>query len=177
MILWVRRLTISVVVFLAAIQIFQPAKTNPRTDPGMEIYRSAPMEVAVASVLGQSCNDCHSNHTIWPWYSRVAPISWLVISDVNRGRRALNFSEWNSYAPDTQRRYLTEICKEASDGEMPVFSYRLMHSQANLTKNKIIVVCRWAQSTNQTSASSTISSNACRREVLWAEQQTIRRKR
>lgn len=77
----------------------------------------------------RACFDCHSNETIWPWYSNVAPISWLVYRDVAEGRQRFNFSEWQtSYLKDAGE--FTEIINE---GEMPPFQYLLMHPDATLS--------------------------------------------
>jgi hypothetical protein len=77
----------------------------------------------------RACFDCHSNETNWPWYSNVAPISWLIYRDVVEGRQQFNFSEWQtSYLKDAGE--ITEIINE---GEMPPFQYLLMHPDAKLT--------------------------------------------
>ena len=138
------------VIVLAGMQLIRPAKTNPPIRSNHEIHASLALDSDVARVLSRSCNDCHSNRTTWPWYSSVAPVSWLVISDVNRGRAALNFSEWGAYRADKQREHLSEICKEVSEGEMPGFSYTLMHRDTKLSKAEVAAVCRWTQTTAQT---------------------------
>ena len=97
-----KRLAVSLVFILAAVQFFQPARTNSPVDPKRELHANLAVDAAVATVLERSCNDCHSYRSVWPWYSHVAPVSWLVVSDVNRGRKALNFSEWASYQPGEQ---------------------------------------------------------------------------
>ena len=71
------------------------------------------------AVIGRACSDCHSNHTVWPWYSRISPVSWLVARDVKEGRAKLNFSQWNIYSPEMTRIKLGEICEEVKKGEMP----------------------------------------------------------
>jgi hypothetical protein len=82
---WLRRSILVAVILLVVVQIIRPARTNPPVDPKREIGAHLAAEPAVASLFAQSCNDCHSNRTVWPWYSEVAPASWLVVSDVNRG--------------------------------------------------------------------------------------------
>ena len=149
--LWIRRLMLAALVVVAASQVFRPARTNPLTDPAREIHANVTIDSAVAAVLTRSCNDCHSNHTVWPWYSHVAPTSWLIVSDVNRGRKALNFSEWSTYGAKQQQEHLREICNEVEEGEMPGFSYTLMHRAAALSKAEVAAVCRWTQSSAQTS--------------------------
>jgi hypothetical protein len=140
MLLWVKRVTLASVVFLVVIQIFRPAISNPPVDPKREIHASLAVEPAVATVLTRACNDCHSNRTVWPWYSHVAPVSWLVVSDVNRGRKALNFSEWTGYPAEDQQKQLSEICKEVSEGEMPNLAYTLSefwHNSRSTIRYKI----------------------------------------
>jgi Haem-binding domain len=143
--LWIKRLMLTALMVLAVSQMFRPARSNPAIDPQQEIHSNLSVDVHVAATLSRACNDCHSNRTVWPWYSLVAPVSWLVVSDVNRGRSALNFSEWSTYGAKQQREHLEEICKEVTEGDMPGFSYRLMHRDAALSKADVSAVCSWAQ--------------------------------
>ncbi|MBX3159062.1 MAG: heme-binding domain-containing protein [Deltaproteobacteria bacterium] len=85
----------------------------------------------------RACYDCHSNHTQWPWYANVAPMSWAVQFDVETGRSVLNFSEWDrSYtrAPYSGRRTL--------DGNMPPYKYRMAHPEADLTPQETLELAR-----------------------------------
>lgn len=81
-----------------------------------------------AALVRRACYDCHSNETVWPWYSYVAPVSWLVYSDTMEGRSRLNFSEWN-------RPQLSagEMVSKIQEGEMPPFQYLPMHPEARLS--------------------------------------------
>jgi mono/diheme cytochrome c family protein len=76
----------------------------------------------------RACFDCHSNSTVWPWYSHVAPVSWLVQNDVDGGRRHLNFTEWNH-----PQRHAEHVVEEVKQGEMPPWFYLPMHPNAKLT--------------------------------------------
>jgi hypothetical protein len=76
----------------------------------------------------RACFDCHSNETIWPWYSYIAPVSWLVYNDTMGGRSRLNFSEWNR-----SQRGAGEIVEKIQEGEMPPAIYLPMHPSARLT--------------------------------------------
>jgi hypothetical protein len=142
---WLKRSAAALVLFLIGAQFIRPAKTNPASSPDLEMSASIPTPPAVAAVLERSCNDCHSNRTVWPWYSQVAPASWLVVHDVNEGRSELNFSEWGSYDPQKQRRKLDMICREVSDGDMPEFQYTLVHRNAKLSTAEKQSLCDWAQ--------------------------------
>ena len=100
-----RRLNIpalTLLLLIIVVQVYRPERTNPIADPKQGIHAILTVEPQVVSVMSRSCNDCHSNQTTWPWYSQVAPASWLVVSDVNRGRAAVNFSEWRKYSADEQ---------------------------------------------------------------------------
>jgi hypothetical protein len=88
------------VILFAAAQFVQPDRANVPSDPSVSFAHvmKAPPELAAA--VDRACGNCHSNQTTWPWYSRISPVSWLVASDVQRGRRHLNFSEWNFFGPE-----------------------------------------------------------------------------
>ncbi len=86
----------------------------------------------------RACFDCHSNETVWPWYSRVAPVSWLVTNDVVDGRRTLNFSEWGvagtSKLGNNPSKAARELEEKISRGSMPPGKYLLIHPTAKLSE-------------------------------------------
>jgi hypothetical protein len=96
----------------------------------------------VGEILDRSCQDCHSNRTAWPWYSRVAPVSWVISRHVNEGRDVLNFSEWATRPPSEGDRML--ICDAVSDGRMPLSDYTAIHREARLSKQDVASICKWA---------------------------------
>jgi cytochrome c551/c552 len=77
----------------------------------------------------RACFDCHSNETVWPWYSNVAPISWLLARDVNGGRSHLNFTEW-----EHAQKHAKDVAEQVKEGEMPPWFYLPMHPAARLTE-------------------------------------------
>jgi len=131
-----------IVVFLG-IQFVRPARTNPAVDESQTIFARTQMTPQVSAVLDRSCRDCHSNKTVWPWYTNVAPISWWLSNHVNEGRANLNLSEWGKLAQDRQDRKLRQICDEVSDGVMPLSSYVPMHPQAKLSAEDKKTLCDW----------------------------------
>lgn len=143
---WILGICLVVVV----IQLIRPERANPSVNTARTIHARMPLDSTVSATLARSCNDCHSNLTAWPWYSNFAPVSWIVISDVRRGRRELNFSEWEAYPVEKQQELLKEICKEVSDKEMPGSIYVLMHPSAKLSDIDVHSICTWTQSPNQT---------------------------
>lgn len=80
------------------------------------------------AIAQQACFDCHSNETVWPWYTNIAPVSWLVQRDVEEGRSKLNFSEWGHGDQE-----LDEIGEVIQAGVMPPFQYTLIHPNARLS--------------------------------------------
>ena len=142
---WIKK-ALYVVGFFMFVQLFPLATTNPPVDPARTIHASMNLDTSVSSTLARACNDCHSNLTVWPWYSRVAPLSWLVISDVRRGRSAMNFSDWKSISPEKQSEIVPDICKEVADREMPLEQYLLMHPRAKPTHAETEAICTWAHS-------------------------------
>ena len=79
-------------------------------------------------LIHRACFDCHSNETLWPWYSNVAPVSWLLQRDVNEGRSHLNFTEW-----DRPQKHAKDVAEQVKEGEMPLWFYLPMHPAARLT--------------------------------------------
>ncbi len=151
---WIKNVLWAAVITLIVIQVFRPSRTNPVADPKYHVSAAITVPADVAGILGRSCNDCHSNGTVWPWYSNAAPASWLVAVDVKHGRRALNFSEWGMRAPEKNKEMLGEICKEVTEKEMPGMMYPLMHAGAKLSDADIQTICRWTQSAQVATAGS-----------------------
>lgn len=139
------RLLLIVVVILLAIQLYRPAETNPPEDPSHNLKSVAQVTPEVDQIFAHSCNDCHSYRTVWPWYSKVAPVSWLVASDVNDGRRHLNFSEWTQLPTERQQRRLSQICGEVKEGGMPLKQYTWIHKDTPLDQKQRQTVCQWTK--------------------------------
>lgn len=106
------------------IQLIPISRDNP--DSTREIQWNSTETRALAQ---RACFDCHSNETVWPWYSYVAPASWFIAHHVDDGRRRLNFSQWDQPNESEQ-----ETVKTITSGEMPLWDYLLMHPKAKLTE-------------------------------------------
>ena len=97
----------------------------------------------VVDVLGHACMNCHSEKTRWPWYSHLAPASWLVEYDVKRARERLNLSRWDSLDAAEQRVRLTAIATVIENREMPLHRYVLFHSGFKLSVDDSVQVIEW----------------------------------
>ena len=126
------------VVVLGAAAQFIPVT---RTNPSVTVDIPAPPEIK--TLLRGACYDCHSHETVWPWYSRVAPASWLVAGDVKEGREHLNFSTWSDYKPAKQGVLLDDAVEQIREGEMPPFYYAWMHPKARLTDAQMEQLVKW----------------------------------
>lgn len=131
---------IALIVLLGALQLVPVDRANPPVASDID----APPEVR--PLLRRACYDCHSHETVWPWYSRVAPVSFLVARDVKEGRRELNFSVWNASAPEKQARKFEEIAEMVESGEMPLKPYLAAHPEARLTEGERAALAAWARS-------------------------------
>ena len=136
-------LVISLAVLFLAIQLVRPARTNPAVDESQTIFARAQMTPPVAAIFNRSCVDCHSNKTVWPWYTNIAPLSWFIIDHVNEGRRNMNLSEWGKLQVDRQSKKLQQICDEVTDGGMPLSTYTPLHPGSKPTPADVKVLCDW----------------------------------
>ena len=142
-----RGLILGFIVLVAAIQAYRPPRIDPPFDPSRTLEAAVDVPPAVKQFLERSCNDCHSDRTQWPWYSKVAPVSWLIADHVNSGRRHLNFSEW--LRPDVDdpaeysRQKLVSACRELRLGRMPLLSYEIIHPKARLSDTDVRIFCDW----------------------------------
>ena len=128
----------------ALLQLANPPRTNPPVVPGHDLMATNAPPPEIAALLHTACYNCHSHETQWPWYSRVAPVSWLVAGDVTRGRERLNFSEWPRELPERAAKRLERISEEVDDKDMPPAKYTLLHPEARLTANQRQQLMHWA---------------------------------
>lgn len=137
-----RRSFAAAVVVLVTVLLLAQLVPVARSNPPVVAPITAPPEVM--TVLDRACADCHSHETRWPWYSRVAPVSWLVVRDVDEGREKLNLSTWGALEPKRQQKLREEMWEEVSEGEMPLRMYRLAHPEARLSEADRELLRRWA---------------------------------
>ncbi len=132
------RSAVGLVAILILIQLIPVRRTNPPGGTG----QFAPVEVT--AIFQRACYDCHSNETVWPWYSKVAPVSWLVANDVKEGREHLNFSNWDLMDHEKRAKMMHEIWEEVEEGEMPLWFYLPAHPEARLSTDDLTVIRAWA---------------------------------
>jgi Haem-binding domain len=136
-------------VLFAAIQFVPVDRSNPATQT------QVPATPQARDVLTRACYDCHSNETVWPWYSYVAPVSWLVAKDVRDGRSKLNFSTWNVLSAEEQSEAFQESWEQVQEGEMPLWFYLPLHPSAKLSAADRAVLQAWSSSAGTSSTTGT----------------------
>ena len=113
--------------------------------PGRDSQGDLKLPPGVGVIVERSCVDCHSSRTAWPWYSYVAPMSWLVERDVRRGRDRMNLSEWQHYTLRQRQKLLADVASAVKNGEMPLPQYTLIHRQARLSEMDRDLLYEWAR--------------------------------
>jgi hypothetical protein len=136
----VRWILLGILVVVVAIQFVPVQRLNP------PVEAEVPAPANVRAILRRACYDCHSNETVWPWYSHIAPFSWLVARDVRSGREELNFSTWNRITTKQQVKKLKESWEEVAEGEMPPWFYLGIHRDAALSAEDRKALRNWALS-------------------------------
>jgi len=140
-----KKIFLGVIVVFIIIQMIRPNKNDSRNDINhISTVISVPDEVQ--EILKTSCNDCHSNFTVYPWYNEIAPISWYLASHVNDGKEHLNFSEWTVYNKNQQSHILKDLEEVLETHEMPLKSYLWIHKDAEMTKDEYEVLMAWVKS-------------------------------
>jgi hypothetical protein len=134
---WTIGLGIPVALVVVA-QFYPVDRSNPEVTADLE----APAEVKM--ILRTACYDCHSNETRWPWYSRVAPVSWLVAGDVHAARGEFNLSAWGMMPPRERQSLRASMWRHVDKGEMPLPIYLLLHSEARLSPESRQRLKEWA---------------------------------
>ena len=134
---------IGIVLFCLVIIQFIPTKIeNNEASIETDYIKATNMPYGISLILKESCYDCHSNKVELPWYSNIAPISWLIKHDVEDGREHLNFSDWKLYEKNVALHKIQECYELVQNNSMPMYSYTLLHPTAKLTKdekNKLLI--------------------------------------
>ena len=143
-----RRIGVFVVtafLFLFALAFVHPFGNAKVANPARPLMASAQVEHSVLDVMQRSCQNCHSEQTVWPLYSRMAPISWLIEKDVQDGRRHWNMSNWDRYSSDERQDILSQIGPMVRNRKMPLPQYLLLHSEAKLSDADVELLYQWTR--------------------------------
>ena len=142
------RIALIVILALLILAQFVPVdRSIPEYNELSDILVTEQAPAEVAELMKEACYDCHSYETNYPWYAKVAPVSWWIQNHIEEARGHLNFSEWASYDAEKASHKLEECIEEVKEGEMPLTSYTWLHSESNLTENQKELLYVWWEET------------------------------
>ncbi len=125
------------------IQFIQPDRSAVAASPSQDLCAVLQPPTSVAELLKAACYDCHSYETLYPWYSRVSPVSWWIANHIAEGREEINFNTFGTLSPRDKVEVLKECSEEVLDGHMPLRSYTWMHAKARLSAEQRRVLADW----------------------------------
>jgi len=145
-----RRILLIIIIILIAIQFIRPAKNQSNDVLPSDISHVYTLPQNVSVILKKACNDCHTNNTVYPWYAQIQPVGWWLNHHIEEGKDELNFNEFGAYAVPRQYHKLEEVVEQVKEGEMPIWSYTLIHTNAKLTDEEKQTLINWAQGIRNT---------------------------
>jgi hypothetical protein len=152
-----KKTVLSLVLLFILFQFVPVQRTNPSVEADLQV------NPPIRAELKKACFDCHSYETIWPWYSRIAPVSWLIANDVKKGREHLNFSSWELMSAEDKNVVFHLIREEVESGGMPLKPYTLLHRNAVLTNADKQMIYAWLDAATEENSRAAIpieTSNA-----------------
>lgn len=135
---------IILLIALIVIQFFRPEKNAGEEIAANQMTAVQEVPDNVQQILKFSCNDCHSNTTHYPWYSKIQPVAWFLNDHIVEGKKEVNFSIFATYPIYRRYKKFKEIGKEVKDGDMPITSYTIPHRDAVLSENQKLILENWA---------------------------------
>src|SRR5215217_6021253 len=141
-----KKILIGLIVLLVLLQFFQPTHNDGIAEATTDIAHVVQVPDSIMHLLKTSCYDCHSNHTNYPWYSKITPVNWWLNNHINEGKRELNFSIFSNYSYRRKSKKLEEIAKTVEKHQMPLDSYLWIHKEAELNDAQRKMIIDWAKS-------------------------------
>jgi len=141
----IKKIVLVLVVLFAVIQVVRPTKNNS-ANTQKDISTLYPMPPEVKVIVNKACADCHTNNTNYPFYTNIQPIAYWLEDHVKDGKRHFNFNDFASYKIAKQNHKLEEVIEQIKEGEMPLYSYTLIHKEARLTDAEKETLTNWCQS-------------------------------
>jgi Haem-binding domain len=140
----IRKILLVLLVALLLIQFIRPSRNISEGKSDTHLSNKYTVPANVSGILEKACYDCHSNNTVYPWYTNIQPVGLWLQDHVNEGKKELNFSEFLTYSPKKARHKMDEVIEMVKEGEMPLNSYTLIHKNANLSSEEKTALTDWA---------------------------------
>ena len=140
----IKKVAYILLAILIIIQFIRPARNISSAEQVNHISKKYTVPANVNTVLEKACNDCHSNNTVYPWYTNIQPVGFWMDDHVKDGKDELNLSEFLTYSPKKARHKMEEVVDMVKEGEMPLDSYTWIHTEAKLTQEEKTALTDWA---------------------------------
>jgi len=131
---------------IVLIQFFQPERNKGTIDPAVDLLGVTSIPDSLATIFRNSCYDCHSDHTNYPWYSKISPVSWYLEKHIEDGKEKLNMSKFGELKKSRKIGVLADICDVIETGSMPLKSYLVIHRNARVGELEREAICGWSES-------------------------------
>lgn len=141
-----KKILLGLLVIFIISQFFPANLPKVKLENPADLIANNDLSPEISTMLRSTCYDCHSNETIYPWYAYVSPVKFLVSKDTRKGRKHLNFSEWENYSLEDKLEALDDISEEIEEGEMPMKIYPITHPNAKLNDADREVLVKWVDS-------------------------------
>lgn len=132
-----------VILVLAGLQFFVKKDNVSSYESVASFEKQIDLPKKVKVVFEQNCYQCHSNHTIYPWYASIGVINVVLNHHIEEGKEHLNFSDWDNYPENRQLHKLAEVYEEVEEGEMPLKLYTIVHG--GLTEEEKNTIINWSK--------------------------------
>jgi hypothetical protein len=143
----IKKPMLALLIVLVAIQFIQPAHNKSEQVLATDFSKVFVVPDSVQTILQNTCYDCHSNNTRYPWYSNIQPMAWMMRRHIDNGKEKLNFSTFGNISPRKQISKLKGIFNQIKNDEMPLTSYKLMHKNARLSQQEKKMLMNWLEAT------------------------------
>lgn len=142
---WKKILFRTLLIVFVTIQFFRPKENKSDAVQTNDLSTLYPIPENVNQIFKKACNDCHTNNTVYPWYSKVQPIAWWLAEHVNEGKAEFNMNEFATFNLRKQYRRISQVADLVKKGEMPLKSYTIVHRDAILTDEEKQALYDWSQ--------------------------------
>jgi hypothetical protein len=139
----IKKILVVLLIVLIIIQFIRPARNHGAMTTSTDITHYVQVPDTVMHILKVSCYDCHSNNTVYPWYTNINPVGLWMRSHINDGKRAINFSDLSAFDKKKLDHRLKDIAEQVADKEMPLWSYTIIHGYAKLDSGQITILKNW----------------------------------
>jgi len=141
----VRFVGILLIGVFVLIQFFQPDRNKGTIDSEIDLVTISSIPDSLTNILRNSCYDCHSNRTNYPWYSYISPVSWMLEKHISMGKEALNMSIFGELETGQKIGALADLCDVIESGSMPLTSYLIIHRNARIKESEAEALCNWSE--------------------------------